>query len=73
MYAIRTAHAFDGVFGIAGTSWLVVLQVFAFIVKTLLVIWVQMLIRWTFPRFRYDQIMRLGWKMMLPLALTLLL
>ena len=64
------ARAFDGLFGIRGTSWLAVLQVFAFLVKMLLLIWVQMLARWAFPRFRYDQIMRLGWKMMLPISLA---
>ena len=49
---------------------LAVLQVFAFIVKMLLIIWVMFLARWAFPRFRYDQIMRLGWKMMLPISLV---
>jgi NADH-quinone oxidoreductase subunit H len=63
-------RATDGVLGISGFSWLAVLQVFSFIVKMLLVIWVMFLARWAFPRFRYDQIMRLGWKMMLPVSLA---
>jgi NADH-quinone oxidoreductase subunit H len=38
-------------------------------VKTLLVCALQLQIRWTLPRFRYDQLMRIGWKNLLPLAL----
>ena len=53
-----------------GVEWLAVLQVFAFIVKMLAIIWVMFVARWAFPRFRYDQIMRLGWKMMLPVSLA---
>jgi NADH-quinone oxidoreductase subunit H len=47
----------------------VVLQVAAFSVKVLFLCWLQILLRWSVPRFRYDQVMRLGWKMLLPLAL----
>jgi NADH-quinone oxidoreductase subunit H len=53
-----------------GITGLAVLQVFAFLLKMLFLIWVQMVARWAFPRFRYDQIMRLGWKMMLPVSLA---
>lgn len=60
----------EGWLGISGFAWLAVLQVFAFIVKMLAIIWVMFIARWAFPRFRYDQIMRLGWKMMLPVALA---
>ena len=59
----------DGWLGASGFAWLAVLQVFTFIVKMLAVVWVLMVVRWAFPRFRYDQIMRLGWKMMLPVSL----
>lgn len=48
----------------------VLLQVGTFSVKVLLGCWALLLIRWTLPRFRYDQVMRLGWKMMLELALV---
>ncbi|HEY1416286.1 MAG TPA: complex I subunit 1 family protein, partial [Myxococcaceae bacterium] len=40
-----------------------------FWVKVLILCYIQLAIRWTFPRFRYDQIQTLGWKILLPLAL----
>ncbi len=57
-----------------GISWqlphlaVVLLQVATFMVKVILVGCFQIQIRWSLPRFRYDQLMRFGWKFMLPLA-----
>jgi NADH-quinone oxidoreductase subunit H len=57
-----------------GLAWdlphlvVVLLQVGAFATKVVVMIWFLMLIRWTLPRFRYDQAMRLGWLGLLPLA-----
>ncbi|MBM3310140.1 MAG: NADH-quinone oxidoreductase subunit H [Candidatus Aminicenantes bacterium] len=51
-------------------KWLVIaLQVLAFQVKVVFFCWLQILIRWTYPRFRYDQLMDLGWKLLVPLGL----
>jgi len=45
-------------------------QLLAFLGKVFFFCWFQILIRWTLPRFRYDQLMQLGWKILLPLSLA---
>lgn len=58
---------FAGPNGAAVLAMLV--NVATFFAKVCFFIWLQMSIRWTLPRFRYDQIMRLCWKMILPISL----
>jgi NADH-quinone oxidoreductase subunit H len=52
------------------TGLCMVLHVLTFFVKVIVMIWLQMQIRWTLPRPRYDQVMDLCWKVMLPLSLV---
>jgi NADH-quinone oxidoreductase subunit H len=49
---------------------IIVLGVLGFIVKTVLLCMIQLTIRWTLPRFRYDQLMKLGWRKLLPASLA---
>ena len=71
-----TAHGIEVVIGNAQyltmsvpAEALAVLGVLGFIGKILFICVVQVFIRWTLPRFRYDQLMRLSWRMLLPLSL----
>lgn len=45
------------------------LQITTFLLKVTLMLFVYVWVRWTIPRFRYDQLQRLGWEKLLPLAL----
>lgn len=52
-----------------GSFWLSFIQFCILIFKTLLFVFFFIWVRWSVPRFRYDQLMYLGWKVLLPLAL----
>ncbi len=52
-------------------QWLVtILQIFKFTFITVIFCWFQIQLRWTVPKFRFDQTMGLGWKKLLPLSLV---
>ncbi len=59
--------------GDIGNTLAMLFGVAVFLVKVCVLIFIQMIIRWTLPRFRYDQVMMLGWKMILPLSLVWIL
>ena len=52
------------------SGWLTLLSIVIFLLKTSFFLFFYIWIRWTLPRFRYDQLMSLGWRFMLPLALA---
>jgi len=61
----------SSVFGVGfATGLCLILHVAMFFLKVIFLIWFQMLLRWTLPRFRYDQVMDLCWKMILPLSIA---
>jgi len=65
-------YNFPGMSHFSGNT-LAILGIVAFATKIFLFIFVIMWIRWTIPRFRFDQLMHLGWKSLLPLSLINLL
>ena len=53
------------------SNWVfVLLGMASFSIKVIVFCWVFMQLRWTLPRFRYDQLMKLGWKGLFPIAIA---
>jgi NADH-quinone oxidoreductase subunit H len=52
-----------------GQNWLAFFEVISLFFKISIFIFFFMWVRWTIPRFRYDQLMNLGWKTLIPLAI----
>lgn len=78
--AILTGCGLIHMFVMFGLGWslpvwcvdiiIAVIQIKVFLAKVLFFCFFFVWVRWTLPRFRYDQVMNLGWKVMLPLALA---
>lgn len=64
---------FAGWLGLAHPLAVGLLSIAIFLGKVLALIFFFMWVRWTVPRFRYDQVMEIGWKKLLPLAIVNLL
>ncbi len=54
----------------AQTLWVGLVQIGVFLAKTIFFLFVYIWVRWTIPRFRYDQLMALGWKIFIPLTIA---
>ena len=61
---------FFGLETVGGPIWSGVISFAIFFIKTGIFLFVFIWVRWTLPRFRYDQLMNFGWKFLLPVALT---
>jgi NADH-quinone oxidoreductase subunit H len=51
-------------------GWVVVIQLLTFLAKVFLLCSFQILVRWTLPRFRWDQLLSFAWRFLLPLAIA---
>jgi NADH-quinone oxidoreductase subunit H len=54
----------------AQTLWVGLAQIGVFLAKVMFFLFVYIWVRWTVPRFRYDQLMALGWKVFIPLTVA---
>ena len=80
--SLLCAHFFLGGWQIPGISfnelvylmphhnWAVLLGTVALMIKAAFFMWLYVWVRWTVPRFRYDQLMSMGWKFLLPAGLA---
>jgi NADH-quinone oxidoreductase subunit H len=59
--------------GVTGSLGICILRAIVYFAKTLIVIGIFMWVRWSLPRFRFDQIMNLAWRALIPISLLILL
>jgi NADH-quinone oxidoreductase subunit H len=62
---VNDAHLLQHV----GTNWMALIHIGMLFIKIVCFLFFFMWVRWTIPRFRYDQLMNLGWKVLIPLSL----
>jgi NADH-quinone oxidoreductase subunit H len=60
----------DALRGAVGPFWAAAIGAGSFILKMIVLMWLQLTIRWLLPRFRFDQIQKLCWKILLPAAIV---
>jgi NADH-quinone oxidoreductase subunit H len=65
-----TVSALAALLFFGGWNLWIIPPVFAFLIKVVLFLFLYIWLRGTFPRLRYDMLMRLGWKVLLPLAIA---
>jgi NADH-quinone oxidoreductase subunit H len=65
-----TVSALAALLFFGGWNLWIIPPVFAFLIKVILFLFLYIWLRGTFPRLRYDMLMRLGWKVLLPLAIA---
>ncbi|MDP8998856.1 MAG: NADH-quinone oxidoreductase subunit H, partial [Myxococcota bacterium] len=65
--SVRLVHA------LVPHVWMTLLGILTFFGKVIVVCWMQVFVRWSLPRFRYDQLMKLGWRILLPASLAKIL
>ena len=67
--AVFLGYLIFGAGGSADRILVLLIQIGVFLFKTFLMCFVYVWVRWTLPRFRYDQLQKIGWEKLLPLAL----